>query len=78
MKTEQKKRGTTFLQHKSQEQFFFKCKYIYIYMKHIYLKLTVKYEHIYIVLQGSKGKKAICNIPLNPIIPFQINVINYP
>lgn len=45
-------------------------------MKHIYFKLTVKYEHIYIVLQGSKGKKAICNIPLNPIISDNCNKLS--
>lgn len=36
-------------------------------MKHIWFKLTVKYMRIYTVLQDSKGKKAICNIPLSLI-----------
>lgn len=31
---------------------------------------------IYIVLQGSKGKTAICNIPLNPIISDHCNKLS--
>lgn len=32
----------------------------------VHFKLTVKYEHIYSFTKGSKGNKAICNIPINP------------
>lgn len=39
----------------------------YISMHETCFKLTVKYMSIYTVLQDSKGNKAICNIPLNPI-----------
>lgn len=46
-------------------------------MKHIYLKLTVKYMSIYTSFyKVVKAKKAICNIPLNPIISDQCNKLS--
>lgn len=79
MKTEQKKEGQFSCNtghRKKKIVVFFQYKCIYIYETCIYFKLTVKYEHIYIVLQGSKGKNASCNIPLNPIISDHCNKLS--